>query len=158
MNDLADFTTHRIVGFANATGKPFSVPLFTQIDGNLWMGGCPRGKAPEHFKFIVSLYKWEPYKIADHQILTTATMFDSHDLPDEGVLITLAKHVNEARKVGPTLVHCQAGLNRSGLITALALMESGMSASEATRLLREKRCDQVLCNPIFFAWLLGRGL
>ena len=60
---------------------------------------------------------------------------------------------NACRAIGPVLVHCQAGLNRSGLVTALALMRAGRSSKDAIDLLREKRCDAVLCNPAFHMWL-----
>lgn len=158
MNDLADFNTHRIEGFAHQGNTPFSVTLFSQIGVNLWMGGCPRGEAPEHFQFIVSLYPWEPYSTRRHQIVTNAVLFDSGELPDEKVLVMLARHVNECRNIGPTLVHCQAGLNRSGLITALALIKTGMKPQAAIELLREKRCAAVLCNRAFEGWLLSRDM
>lgn len=51
------------------------------------------------------------------------------------------------------LVRCQAGLNRSGLITALILMREGYSADEAINLIREKRSPHALFNKSFVAWL-----
>ena len=51
-------------------------------------------------------------------------------------------------------IRCQAGLNRSGLITALTLMISGMSADEAIDTLREKRSTYALCNGEYEHWLL----
>jgi len=64
--------------------------------------------------------------------------------------------VNEYKKHGVTLVHCQAGINRSGLVTALALVEEGMKAVDAIALLRAKRSPAVLCNRAFEQWLLTR--
>lgn len=151
---LADLTSHRIEGIAHMGNTPFSVPLFSQIDGNLWSGGCPRGQTPKELDFIICLYPWEPYQIHEHQVYTQARLFDSGEMPSTQLLIALARHVNECRAIGPTLVHCQAGLNRSGLVTALALMESGMTAAAAIALLREKRCAAVLCNRAFENWLL----
>mgnify|MGYP000156096849 CR=1 FL=1 len=52
------------------------------------------------------------------------------------------------------LSRCQAGLNRSGLVTALTLMISGMSADEAIDTLREKRSTYALCNGEYEHWLL----
>jgi protein-tyrosine phosphatase len=54
-------------------------------------------------------------------------------------------------------VHCQAGLNRSGLITARALMLRGMSATDAIQLLRKRRDPAVLCNAVFANWLVDRA-
>jgi len=145
----ADLTTHHIEGIAREGNTPFKVSLFSQIEGNLWSGGCPRGQAPEHFKFIFCLYPWEPYQIHEHQVILQARLFDHAELPDRGLLTMLAGSINLARAVAPTLVHCQAGLNRSGLLSALALMLDGYTAEGAITLLREKRCEAVLCNKAF---------
>lgn len=156
-NELSDFTSHHIEGVEREGNTPFRVPLYSQIDGNLWMSGCPVGSVPEHFKFVVNLFPWGRYTVHEHQVVTQAQLFDSAQIPDEGVLLALARYVNEARKVAPTLVHCQAGLNRSGLVVALALVESGKFADEAIRIVREKRCSAVLCNKAFERWLLERA-
>lgn len=150
----ADLTTHHIEGIAREGNKAFSVALFSQIEGNLWSGGCPRGKAPEHFQFIFCLYPWEPYALHEHQVHLQVKLFDHADLPDLALLTSIARMVNLARAVGPTLVHCQAGLNRSGLVSALALMLEGRTAEEAIWLLRTQRCDAVLCNKAFETFLV----
>ncbi len=155
MNELSDFTSQRIEGITREQGLEFSVPLFSQIDGNLWMGGCPVKQAPEYFKFIISLYPWGMYNHADHQVYTEATLFDSNAIPNKDTLDALVAHINTCRKLGPTLVHCQAGLNRSGLLTAMALVAEGMAPRAAIKLLREKRCDAVLCNRSFVSMLTG---
>ncbi len=152
-DQLADLTTHHIEGIAREGNTAFSVALFSQIDGNLWSGGCPRDVAPAHFQFIFCLYKWEPYRIHDHQVHMTLTMFDHGEVPDRTLLNALADMVNLARATGPTLVHCQAGLNRSGLVAALALIRGGMQPEAAISKLRQQRCDAVLCNRAFDGWL-----
>jgi protein-tyrosine phosphatase len=156
MVNEADLTTHRIEGIARMGNKKFTVALFSHIIGNLYTGGCPVQEAPKDFKFIVSLYPWEPYEIHDHQMLTSIKLYDHGEIPDETTVRILAKHVNECVKIGPTLVHCQAGLNRSALVAAVALIETGMKPTDAIALLREKRCDAVLCNEHFERWLLAQ--
>jgi len=52
-----------------------------------------------------------------------------------------------------TLVRCQAGWNRSGLLTALILIRDGYSPEEAIRLIRKKRSGKALSNEIFAEWL-----
>jgi len=47
------------------------------------------------------------------------------------------------------LVTCHMGLNRSGLVSALALCMCGMKPDVAVVLLREQRHDYVLCNSKF---------
>jgi len=154
----SDLTSHYIEGISLHRGVPFDVPLFSHIEGNLWMGGCPVRSAPEEFKYIVSLYPWEPYRLTQFQVRTEARLQDVLTIPDEEQLYKLAECVNAYKRQGVTLVHCQAGLNRSGLISALALIEEGMKAVNAISLLRAKRSPAVLCNQIFEEWLLTRGI
>lgn len=151
--ELADLTSHHIEGIAREGNTPFRVTLLSHIVGNLYTGGCPKHGAPEGFQFIVNLYPWESYPIHDHQIITIARLYDHGEVPDPRILRTLASYINECIKIGPTLVHCQAGLNRSGLLAALALVHGGMEPDAAIALLREKRCEAVLCNKTFEEWL-----
>ncbi len=60
----------------------------------------------------------------------------------------VARNINESK---PTLVTCHAGLNRSGLVCALALMECAKhySAQQAIDLVREARGTYALSNPYF---------
>jgi len=153
----ADLTSHHIEGISFHGDVPFEVPLFSHIEGNLWMGGCPVGSVPEEFKYIVSLYPWETYTLTEFQVKTEARLQDVLTIPDEEQLYALARCVNVYKQQGVTLVHCQAGLNRSGLISALAFIEEGMKAVDAISLLRAKRSPAVLCNQIFEEWLLTRG-
>ena len=55
------------------------------------------------------------------------------------------------------LVRCQAGLNRSGLVTALILMLEGYDAASAVELIRERRSSWALCNQHFVTWLVSEG-
>ena len=51
------------------------------------------------------------------------------------------------------LLRCQAGWNRSGLITGLVLMREGFSAAEAIDLIRRMRSPNALCNRTFEQYL-----
>ena len=55
------------------------------------------------------------------------------------------------------LVRCQAGVNRSGLVTALVLMHDGMSAGEAIDLIRQQRSPRALSNSHFERFLRTRA-
>jgi hypothetical protein len=133
----------------------YGPPDLTHIAANLWMGACPQVEAPPQFDHIVALYVGRPpYRLFAYQTLTCAEMEDAFFMPPEQMVYRMARIVNFLRTMGPTLVHCQAGLNRSGLITALALIESGLAPKHAIALLRDKRHAQVLCNPVFEAWLV----
>lgn len=157
---MADLTTHRIEGYITPASRfgvtedqPFSMPIITQVDGNLWQGGCPAPELPDYFKHVLNLYPWEGYRYAAGTEVRTERLYDSTEVPSAFLLEGLAIWVNERRKDGPTLVHCQAGLNRSALVTGLALIRSGMKAADAVALLR-KRSPMVLCNKAFEQWLL----
>lgn len=51
------------------------------------------------------------------------------------------------------LIRCQAGVNRSGLVTALVLMLAGYSPGDAIALIRRQRSRHVLSNRHFERWL-----
>jgi protein-tyrosine phosphatase len=55
------------------------------------------------------------------------------------------------------LVRCQAGLNRSGLVTALILMSTGLDAESAIREIRTNRAEVALFNEDYVAWLMTEG-
>jgi Dual specificity phosphatase, catalytic domain len=130
----------------------------SHIDGNLWVGACPEPRLPDFFAYVLNLYQSEPYRTHPNTVVRTQRMDDSDVLPDAVVLEDLADWVNEKRALGPTLVHCQAGLNRSGLIAGLALVRSGIAPRDAIALLRQKRSSDVLFNNAFERWLLGRPI
>ena len=150
----ADPRTERMTGTSMHGFVPFDVPFISEIAPDLWQGGCRDGLIlPPHIRHLVSLYPWESYKVR-HELdsAVVVRMLDSTEQDTESIPI-LAAWVNACRKTGPVLVHCQAGLNRSALITACALMLEGASADEAIALIREKRSPACLCNPAFERWL-----
>ncbi len=71
----------------------------------------------------------------------------------------IASLVNSRQRV---LVHCTEGLNRSGIVVARALMEMGLSATDAIDLVRRQRGPSVdgfpaLGNQAFVDWLQQEG-
>jgi hypothetical protein len=154
---LADLHSYHIEGYAHEdpTRSRFDVPLFSHVTDTLYQGGCIQGaNLKGFFKHIISLYPWERYNPGgDLDSFTEVRLYDGPVVPDEDQLYNLARWINQCRKHGNTLVHCQAGLNRSGLLTGLALVLDGMTPEGAIALLRAGRCPQVLCNPRFERWL-----
>lgn len=70
-------------------------------------------------------------------------------------VLELAHLAHQAWRSGRSvLIRCQAGVNRSGLVTALVLMIAGYRADEAITLLRQQRSPLVLSNRHFEEWLL----
>lgn len=110
---------------------------------------------PVEIEHVVSLYPWESYSYShEPKSVLTVRMYDSED-QGYAQVDAIAAWINVCRADGPTLVHCQAGLNRSSLVAARALMLGGMGGAEAIALLRAKRSPAVLCNRAFEAHLLS---
>ncbi len=138
----------------------FDVPFITHIDGNLSVGGCEWGLVlPKNIKHVVSLYRWERYHVTHNlRSFTEIEMFDSTE-PGQNAkqILDIAKWAKSRVDDASTLIHCQAGLNRSNLIAATVLMLDGATGREAIDLLRSKRGPAVLCNPAFEEMIL-KGL
>lgn len=137
----------------------FRVPFMSEIVPGLWQGGCRNDlMLPEEIKNVLSLYPWESYSW-NHE-LDSLISVRMHDLLDQAFdqVDVLASWVNVCRAQAPTLVHCQAGLNRSGLVVARALMlgPERCSGTAAVDLVRGRRSQAVLCNEAFEGWLKSR--
>lgn len=142
-----------ITGIAHQGDTPFDMKLITRVEGNLWTGGCINGvRLPYDFSHVVSLYPWEKYALGPNTQRYEVEMYDSLTQGFEQVEEIALKTMRRVEH-GKTLVHCQAGLNRSGLIAGRTLMLLGYTASEAIALLRQKRSPAVLCNPHFEEYL-----
>jgi protein-tyrosine phosphatase len=151
-------------GYATHGNTPFDVPYVSEIGFNLWQGGCEYGLVlPENIVHLVSLYVWEAYTIK-HEMRSTSyiRMYDSLD-QSTSQIDGIARWVNTCREDGPTLVHCQAGLNRSSLVAARALMFVGpmglegdaLTGRQAVDHIRETRSPACLCNRAFEQHLLS---
>lgn len=153
-----DPRAQRMVGTAyhpHPHGTPFDVPYVSHIVGNLWTGGCEKGlRLPANIVHVVNVAPWYQYT-AKHSLHSYLQCF-MHDSEEQAMhqVPALARWVRACTDDGPTLVHCQAGLNRSALVAACALVLAGHRATDAIALLRHQRSDAVLCNPAFEQWLL----
>ena len=144
----------RMVGVSAHGLMEFDVPFISEIGDNLWLGGCEDGLVlPEFVGHLISLYPWERYTVR-HELDSRleVRMYDQTTQAMDQV-DAIAGWVNTCRLTAPTLVHCLAGLNRSSLVAARALVLGGMTADAAIALIREKRSPACLCNPAFERWL-----
>lgn len=140
--------------FVTAHGNHYvDVPAMTEIAPNLWHGGAMDRRdliLPNFIQHVVSLY---PLNWRIGHPLRSKVFVDMDDTVDQEFeqVDLLSQWVNLSRETGPVFVHCQAGLNRSGLIVAKALVLNGdvENGDEAIRLMRAKRDLAVLCNPAF---------
>ena len=142
--------------------------LHSEILDGLWMGGTDDDDTVaspkelvgfEHeidFDAVVTLYAWAqpmPWGIEEMRW----GFGDGHmSLVDEDRLGRIVRWAYERWIAGDkVLIRCQAGMNRSGLVTAMVLMMGGYSAADAIKLLREKRSEVVLFNKHFVDYLLA---
>lgn len=151
ININTDPTTKRMKGVAFHGNTPFDVPFISEIEDNLWQGGCEQGLIlPNHIKHLVSLYPWERYTIKG--VVYSELYVEMYDSEDQGYeqLDSIAEWVTNCRKTGPVLIHCQAGLNRSSLLAARVLyLEGAGDGDDIIAHLRSKRSPAALCNPAF---------
>jgi len=108
-----------------------------------------------HFDTVVTAYAWA--RPVDW--LVTELRFGFYDGSIHHIPMQRLREVvsaaHSAWKSGDrVLIRCQAGWNRSGLITALVLIRDGYSPAQAIGLLRERRSPYALCNREFANWLL----
>jgi len=147
------------------SGRRYYDPLWSEVLNGLWQGGTDdldvdrQLKVPmittKNFDTVITMYadanpvdwfvKEFRYGVWDSDInkMNTAELFD---------IVRLA-HADWKRGKR-VLIRCQAGWNRSGLITALVLIREGMGAREAIDLIRETRSEWALCNKSFEKFLL----
>lgn len=151
--------------YVNKDGRSASmsnVELISHITDNLYVGGCEPEDLGGFFSHVFSLYMWGAYKVSDDTVVRTWRMYDAHgdvevmDTDENPTTIeAVADEVVAAlEQGGNVLVHCQAGINRSNLTAALALMKwKNMTSEEAINLLRVKRSPLVLANRSFENYL-----
>lgn len=154
--DPRHVTIHGVTRHGN---HQFEAPAISRITGTLWMGGCVDGlNLPREIVHVVSLYPWESYRYHEdvRSVLSVRTYDDDVSKIDSATIDSVVDWIVSRLLDGQTLVHCQAGLNRSGLYSALALMRMGLDSDSAIRLLREGRDKAVLCNVSFERYLRSR--
>ena len=149
-----------------------------EILPGLWQGGTEDDEildypAPDHhyarlghrggvaypFDVVVTLYadaQPAPWGVKEHRFGFPDGPIDNNDAREA---IDLARQAHRAwRKGRNVLIRCQAGVNRSGLVSALVLMLEGYEPHEAIELLRQRRSRVVLSNSHFERWLLTEAI
>lgn len=122
---------------------------YDHIVGNLYVGGITDDTS--QFQYIFCCTPDKTYYGNSKQVIHLVTFHDTErNLPPEWFIDDVVERVVICCQKGPTFVHCSAGLNRSGLIAALALVKTGSyTPAEAIKLLREKRSTEMLSNKLF---------
>jgi hypothetical protein len=111
----------------------------------------------KHFDTVATLYS--AANATSHNVKELRFAFhdgDMSDLDPERDLFFMVREAHADWKAGKkVLVRCQAGINRSGLVTALVLIRDGYAPVDAIRLIRDKRCEAALSNSLFEEYLLN---
>lgn len=145
---------------------PWAVNGWNEIIPNLYQGGQYRAgrtmldqrvRVTDEFDAVYSLF-WEN----DRNGPDRGIFHEHYQIPDGELtehqlfqVKVFALGVVDSVDSGlRTLVRCQAGYNRSGLVVAFALMELGYGRQEAIDLIREKRSPWALCNQHFVGYIL----
>lgn len=144
--------------------------LWSEILPGLWQGGTHETDTTydtgtsfyqptkEDFDTVITLYGsangagWGVKELRFPFYDADMTDFKVEDLLD--LVNTAHRDWQDGKRV---LIRCQAGWNRSGLVTALTLIKDGYDPVEAIELIREKRCPEALSNRIFANWLVAKA-
>ena len=144
--------------------------LYSEILERLYMGGTddndviylpanPYARRDDlPFDSIVTMYAWArpaDWKVQEYR----------YGVPDARISDMDLSRLRQAVKWGfkqwkrgdRVLIRCQAGLNRSGLVTALILIKDGMTPEDAIRTIRKNRADIALFNEHYVHWLMTSG-
>lgn len=136
-----------------SSGTGFTCDL---VVTNLWQGDFPvRGLDWERFDDVISLTAEAvpSVRLGLGGIWVYLPLNDGamdHPASVRAAARFVVERLGSGRRV---LVHCAAGLNRSGVVVARALMYRGCTAAESIRLVRDARGPSALFNPEFVAWL-----
>ena len=107
-----------------------------------------------HFDFVATLYVSAlPVAGWVHEMRFGINDFDMSDFNIDDVRVMVTEAHRRWKDGQRVLIRCQAGLNRSGLITTLVLMREGFTADEAIHLIRRVRGGMGMSNPTFEEWL-----
>ena len=111
----------------------------------------------DQFELVVSLVDVPghgPTPGVDHRLFAIPDAPLTQDQID-GVSRLADEVAHALRANRSTLVHCRSGYNRSGLVVAQALINTGLSGVDAIELIRRRRSPWVLHNLTFEDYLLA---
>jgi hypothetical protein len=144
--------------------------LYSEIAPNLFMGGTAdedvihqavaynKARTDLPFDAIITMYAWA--NPADWRVQEFRYgIYDSAiaDIDLDRLKQAVEFGYNRWLSGDRVLVRCQAGLNRSGLVTALIMMSTGLDAETAIEQIRKNRADIALFNNNYVEWLMSEG-
>ncbi len=144
--------------------------LYSEIAPNLFMGGTAdedvihqpvaynKARADLPFDAIITMYAWAnpaDWKVQEFRYGIYDSDISQIDLDRLKQVVEFG--YNRWLSGDRVLVRCQAGLNRSGLVTALIMMSTGLDAETAIEQIRKNRAEIALFNTHYVEWLLTKG-
>ncbi len=112
------------------------------------------------FDTVVSMYHRDGYdpseEVAHHEFLFADSENFSQKNQEKAARAAI-EVVDAFLSNKKVLVRCQAGLNRSSLVAAMALNRLGYHPEDTVQLIRERRSPWALCNETFAEFLLDQG-
>lgn len=142
-------------------------PLYSEILPNLWQGGTdddqtiyrgqkrlPTMNDPKPFDVVVTL---DSYSLPVGW-LVKELRYGFPDGPVDTEVFEEIERISDWTYVewqagNRVLIRCQAGLNRSSLVTGLVLLKSGKKFEEVIALIRSQRGEYALSNNHFYEYL-----
>jgi len=135
---------------------PFTCDLIVE---GLWQGDFPEtGVDWSKFDDVVTMTAEDipPVHLQLGGLWLYVPTWDSGEVNESGVREAARLVANRVREGKRVLVHCAAGLNRSGIVSARALMFMGYEVEDAIARVRERR-EGALFNRTFVEWLYKEG-
>ena len=132
-----------------------------EVVPKLWQGGRHAARIVDFdppLEVVVNLTPLGKTVSVDYSGLYLEWPIEDGGVPCEKnlhALVALLAELYEADKT--ILVHCQAGLNRSGLVVALVLVALNWTADAAIEQIRATRDEYALCNEEFEQYIRAWG-
>jgi hypothetical protein len=115
-------------------------------------------ETPNLFDAVVTLYSWAQPMGWGVEEMRYGFADASVEHFDTDRLLRVSKWAFDRWNAGEqVLIRCQAGLNRSGLVTALTMMHAGYEPADAIRQIRQERSEMALFNDHFVTWLIEQA-
>lgn len=126
-----------------------------EVAPGLFQGDFPEGVVDwDQFDDVVTMSRMAPSpRLGEDGLWLHVPIPDAEMEDPDGVreaARVVAERVGAGRRV---LVHCWAGLNRSGVVSARALMLMGVPVAQAIAAVRAARGQVALFNRAFVQWL-----
>jgi protein-tyrosine phosphatase len=137
---------------------------WSEVAPGLWMGGHEyiaddglptKAIVTDEFDVVYSLTAKEgygpPFGVEHYVLRLPDGVLTAQQIRDvEEFAASAAREYAAGRRV---LVRCWAGMNRSGLVVAEVLIQSGYTAADAIAMIRKHRSPAALNNESFVAYL-----